>query len=162
MHDLDNALQFAEQAVNATAESDSRLSAYPRSVGTKFGHRYETTGDLNDLEEAVRFAREALRLALEDHRAYPSFLSSLATALHSQFQRTRAVKLLEDAIELLAVHLTKPSHQDYAAWQSNLANYLSVRYDYGGDIADLDEAIRLARDTVELTKRGTYRPGPKH
>ncbi|KAH7191136.1 CHAT domain-containing protein [Fusarium oxysporum] len=85
-------------------------------------------------------------------------LSALAIQAYEKFQKTADVSHIDLAVEAAhlgltvipdtSCHLTE-DHPNRAAWLNNLGNKLERRYERTGEMADLEEAIRTARQAVD-------------
>ncbi|KAF8436265.1 hypothetical protein L210DRAFT_989995 [Boletus edulis BED1] len=86
--------------------------------------RYEQVGVMEDLDEAIALSHEALDLCPKGHPDRSMSLSNLATRLSIRYQ------------------------------QLSLATHLSTRYKQLGVVGDLEEAIALGRQALELRPEG--------
>ncbi|GDY29880.1 tetratricopeptide repeat protein [Gandjariella thermophila] len=106
---------------------------------------------LDDVEEAIRLYRQAL--AIGGHRA--RLLAGLVHALRIRHELTNSLADLHEALAIGGQALdlrVENGHLDEAAMCADLADLRLVRFHQGGKAGDLDEAVRLSRTAVDLTR----------
>ncbi|KAH8776013.1 CHAT domain-containing protein [Hyaloscypha sp. PMI_1271] len=152
--DLEEAIQVARQAVKSIPENHSDLAGYLSNLGR----------DMADLKEASQVARQAVALTPKDHSELAARLNNLGIRFARRYDRTGAMADLQEAIQVArqAITSTPKDHSDLASRLNNLGNNLGSRrlnnlgnslgsrYKRTGDIADLEEAIQVARQAVVL------------
>ncbi|RKK88953.1 hypothetical protein BFJ71_g12653 [Fusarium oxysporum] len=86
----------------------------------------------------------------------PGVLSALAVQAYEKFQKTGDASDLHFAVEAAQLGLTvipdTSSHlNDLTGHLNNLGVFLESRYNRTGEIADLEEVIRITRQAVDST-----------
>ncbi|KAJ7242197.1 CHAT domain-containing protein [Mycena rebaudengoi] len=120
--------------------------------------RYENLGDPHDITEAIELHREALLLHAAPHPDRPQSFTNLADALKTRFDDTGDQKDIDESIRLHRESIQlQPSDKPFEhaienctilmILKSNLANAL---FDLHGDLEDIEEAISLHREALEL------------
>ncbi|MFP8882952.1 CHAT domain-containing protein [Streptomyces mangrovi] len=147
------ALGYARRSVaHAAGAGDPRLVAQCRSGLALFlGRLFRAEGGLPVLNEAIGHAEWAVAAAGQGLLG-PRFRYALADLLSARYDARGGLKDLDRAIELLRtdqgarLHIMAPQGK---ALQGTLGALLRRRYLRTRDPADLDEAVRLLKETVE-------------
>lgn len=105
------------------------------------------------VDEAIWHIAAAV-LAAHDSAAEPFFLSSLGSAWHERFNITGRGKDLDNAATASrrAVATAAPPWEG-SGRRANLSSVLRELFELRGGISDLDEAIKIGREAVELAHR---------
>ncbi|KAG1873529.1 hypothetical protein DFJ58DRAFT_881389 [Suillus subalutaceus] len=148
--DLDESIQFGREAVSLCPEGHSDRDVYLNNLAISLELRFSHQEKPNDLDEAVSLHEEALRLRPVGHKYRHSSLGNLGGTLVTCFNRhgdinviTRAINLYHDALTL------HPSRRG-----TTLTLALKTRYDKLHVNEDLNEAIDLSRESLQLTPLG--------
>ena len=151
--DLDAAITYFRDAVQATPADHSDRAAYLSNLGNALHTRFRRIGAAPDLDAAIIHLRDAVQATPADHSDRATYLSNLGAARLTRFERTGAAADLDAAIEVgqQAIQATPADHSDRAAYLSNLGNALHTRFRRIGAAPDLDAAIIHLRDAVEAT-----------
>ncbi|MGH3846544.1 MAG: CHAT domain-containing tetratricopeptide repeat protein, partial [Pseudonocardiaceae bacterium] len=151
--DLDTAIGFGREAVEATPTDHPDRARYLNTLGMVLRIRFERTGAQTDLDRAIEFCREAVEATPIDHPDRAGHLSSLGIALQIRFGRMGAQSDLDAAIGFgrEAVEATPTGHPDRAGRLSSLGSALQARFGRMGAQSDLDTAIGFGREAVEAT-----------
>ncbi|WP_405512184.1 tetratricopeptide repeat protein [Streptomyces canus] len=145
--DLDAAIAAGGQAVARAAEPTPGML---QNLCYTFTLRSHVTGSTTDLSDAIRFGQEAVDAAPVGHPDRPAALNDLSVAW--QFRdMDKAITLAREAVEL---SLDRGSHDVRKAIRiANLAQLLGQRFPKGGRPEDIDEAIDLVEQSLELVPR---------
>ncbi|KAN0078070.1 hypothetical protein V8E55_010127 [Tylopilus felleus] len=135
--DLDEALALQRNGHPDRATSLKTISHYHHT-------RFMRLGTLSDLDEALSLARNALELLPQDHPNRAAWLSDLDEAL---------------TIECDALKLYQQGDPNRAIPLGNIASYLHIRFKQLGTLSDLNEAITLQRNALDL--RPTWASFPR-
>jgi tetratricopeptide (TPR) repeat protein len=116
----------------------------------------------NDIDIAIALHRKALEITPQTHQHYPLFVTNLAKAVQVRYDNV--TKTCADLDLVISMHRTllailalpKPllspvDNEDRASYLSNLADVLGKRYNLTHDLIDLDEAIEIRKEVVELS-----------
>ncbi|KAJ5413883.1 CHAT domain-containing protein [Penicillium cosmopolitanum] len=171
MTDLEEAISVARQAVDATALDHPRLVWRLNNLELLLGDRYSRSGVLADLEEATHLAQQAVDTVPPDHPNRAILLNNLGLRLGEKYLRTGAIADLQDAINVAqrAVDATPTDNPQRPIVLNNLGFRLGDRpsgpgwtvkqsrnlsgdsYSRTGAIADLEEALSIARQAINAT-----------
>lgn len=158
--DLDTAVGLLRAAI-APPTNEALLPGFLVSLGNTLHSRYLLRENGTDLDEAIDATERSLALADED----PTAAANLSMLLTSRFRRDSAVADLDRAIDLMrdALARTSATFPNRCGRLAGLGESLSLRYGRSQDRADINEAIALLRESVEVAphrqKRATMRAG---
>jgi CHAT domain-containing protein len=116
----------------------------------------ECLGDASGLDIAVAAARRAATISPIDSTT----LSCLGWALERRYVMSGDRAALEEAIETYRLALQRAEGENTSSWARaavNLAGELGNRYERDSALADLDEAIGLAEDALDVAEVGPDR-----
>ncbi|QWA21889.1 CHAT domain-containing protein [Streptomyces osmaniensis] len=144
LEDADRAVAVGRRAVAiATREAAALCLGY---FGVALHQRYDLFEDLADSDAGIAMMRDAIEAGGADHSHRVQFTWNLGVMLANRYHRTRDEDDLEDGIASLQGALDLPTVGDMASTVSaSLGTLLLERWDRGGDPADFDRAIGLAR-----------------
>lgn len=154
MADFDHSVVNLKQAVELTPDGHPAKNMYLTNLGCVLLDRYARLGNLGDLKEAVSSQRRAVACTPDNHPQKPTCLGNLLLALkdyrHHSGDPVAALQEIvlvgEQALTLLPV-----DDLDRPRVLTLFASGLSDRYSHSHDTTDLEEAINLQRQAVELT-----------
>ncbi|MCB9137703.1 MAG: tetratricopeptide repeat protein [Caldilineaceae bacterium] len=128
--DLDLALQFWTEAVEATPAGSPGLPSILNNLGTGLRARFARSGREADLEAAIRRCEEAVEATPAGSPDLPSRLNNLGNGLSDRFARSGREADLEAAIGRYeeAVEATPAGSPDLPSRLNNLGNGLSARF----------------------------------
>ncbi|MEV7046161.1 CHAT domain-containing protein [Amycolatopsis sp. NPDC051061] len=155
--DLDEAVQAGVQAVRTRDRRPAPRALSLATLSAAYRTRFESTRQRKDLLRAVGAARAAVDVAEAGDPQLLRHLGTLTLALLSEFKFRRRYDRAAEAIRAgqAAVALARPvGHPLLPALLANVANVLRERYEWAGDLADLDRAIALLRESVDTTEPG--------
>ncbi|KAI6008164.1 hypothetical protein F5J12DRAFT_65921 [Pisolithus orientalis] len=181
INDLNEAITLHGDALELRQlKNDSRARSL-HELALCLSYRYCEKGAVDDLKEAIRLGREALQLHRPGHPSRDVVLYNLARDLRRKFEKQADMLDLNEAIELLrdTLKLRPPGQLHRSLLLHSLARCLSDRYrvvaNYGGAIllgtvltprqpghpdggtADIDEAIALEKEAMQLLRPGDFR-----
>jgi tetratricopeptide (TPR) repeat protein len=162
-HELDTAITRAQEARKRGRLSSQDLAILANQICLTITERFEHDGNRDDLDQAISLAREALgagtRLDIE-----MALRINLAHALHQRFELAHERKDLTDGIASLLRVLGKrraPSPERAVALAAAGSMYESKALALWSDgqvrtaVADLDQAVRYARQALKLTPQAS-------
>ncbi|MFI6169410.1 CHAT domain-containing protein [Nocardia sp. NPDC051052] len=153
--DLDQAIDYHQQALTAMPDIHAERHGLLLSLGHARQSRFHASAAPGDLRAAIENYREARTLLPEDHPHRFGVTNDLGNAYLDLFNATggSATQVLRQAIDLLenSVATGPDGHPALASVLCNLGSAYTMRFDHGGSIDDLRQAIsileRAARDT---------------
>ncbi|KAF8439106.1 hypothetical protein L210DRAFT_66607, partial [Boletus edulis BED1] len=113
---------------------------------------YNLLRETTDLQEGIVLAREGLELYPHEHPSRRIVLAMTALWLGTQHRRVSGVGSI--ILEREAVKLCTEKHRDRWVALNKIASCLFTRYKQLGRVVDLDEAIVLDREALELRPQG--------
>ncbi|KAH6681179.1 CHAT domain-containing protein, partial [Plectosphaerella plurivora] len=159
---IDEAVSVAQQAVDATpADYPGRLS-YLENLANALSCRYQNSGAEVDIENAIEISRQVLENTADNDPDRAGRLDNMGNNLYLRYEKTKAlahVRDLEEAITLgrqamEATPYDDPEHPDSNGDRSAGLSSLSIRlrhqYERTGAPADLEEALSVARQAVQI------------
>ena len=155
--DLDAALA-ALSRIPAEGLRGAQRSSVAAATARALSMRYEAAGDPADLAVAIAMARRGLAGVPLTSTTRNSRTARLAHLLYLRFARYGRRRDLDGAISLLSGLADGPAaagdrHEASPDQLSQLASYLSERYDRDGGPADRDAAIRFGRRARDSDRR---------
>ncbi|MFF7635961.1 CHAT domain-containing protein [Kitasatospora sp. NPDC008050] len=153
----DEAVTFARRAVNARPQDENGRAPYLSALGLVLGERCRAAGTAEGLDEAISCSRAALDLTPADHPTREGHLVQLVGQLAQQTRLTGDAGPMDEAVRLArgaasgAAGLANTGTPGYA-WTLVVA--LDHRYRWAGAVADLDEAVALARAGLARVRDG--------
>ncbi|KAF8436306.1 CHAT domain-containing protein [Boletus edulis BED1] len=129
---MDDAVFLAREALERRPPGHSERSVSLTQLAIHLDIRYNKLGSMRDLEEAIVLDREARGLRPQGHPDRWMSLNNLANP---------------------SVHPI-PTARDRSKGLNNLAAHLSTRYSQLGAMEDLDDAIALAKEALDLCPKG--------
>ncbi|MET8206229.1 CHAT domain-containing protein [Streptomyces sp. NPDC005373] len=143
---------------NVSAEAGGIPPEYLATLGIALHMQHKATGDVDDLTEALKLIRAAVAALGNDSPDRAGQLVNLASVLHSLHEITPSTEVLEEAIatgrEGVATLPDDCPDRDRAMVLSNLGSGLIMRYERGGRVEDIGEAVSFQRAAVALTPVG--------
>jgi hypothetical protein len=133
----------AEEVLDHIGSMKERASDLLDRAGLPGGHAA--------LDEAIGIIHEVVSMLGKEDPTLPIPLSELAVALEHRFLLTQRAEDIDSAVEIIerARALTHPDDEERRRRQQLYKWILSTRYDYRGDLADLERAIRLGYDFLD-------------
>ncbi|KIM42567.1 hypothetical protein M413DRAFT_444281 [Hebeloma cylindrosporum] len=138
------------------------MAALSHNLALDIKKRFFDSNREKDIDIAIALHRKSLEITPLTHEAYPLYMTHLAKAVLARHDNvTKTVADLDLAISLhrtlvtvlLFPNLSGPpvDDDDKASYLSNLADVLGKRYNVTRKLEDLDEAIELRQEVVELS-----------
>ncbi|SCO90086.1 uncharacterized protein FRV6_14214 [Fusarium oxysporum] len=152
--DLSKALAFSECVANPIF---STHPDFPFAMAQRYDMlEHDNAAGDDKLEQAFQAANTAVASLPLDSYQYESISSTRLRWLSKKYQSTREQRYLDEALSLsergVSTFFAKPS--THACWLANLASSLSLRFDNGRDVLDLDNAVRNLEQALEITEKG--------
>jgi tetratricopeptide (TPR) repeat protein len=137
------------------------MAALSHNLALDIKKRFFDSNREKDIDIAIALHRKSLEITPQTHKSYPLYMTHLAKAVLTRYDNvTKTSADLDLAINLhrtlLAVLLfpspSRPPVDDdvQASYLTNLADVLGKRYIHTHSLEDLDEAIELRQEVVEL------------
>jgi len=163
---LNEAIQCAREAVRCSLNEILRASRLS-GLGKKLISRYNRTLELDDLDHAIECLRDAVQSPLNSNDIdWPSFANQLARGLKLRYERTgdgsalnESIRFQRQAIKHKTLHHSHPSRPGFIG---NLAALLMGSYKETGQIEDLEAAIKVYREAVNLGEESGNINHPAH
>ena len=180
--EVDLAIDLLASAVLA-ARDDANQPYYLSHLGTAWLDRFRITNRLADLDNSVTAHLRALATTVPEEEDQAGHLVNYGATLLARFERAGEARDLDQAVKVgrAAVELARAAHKHHAAQRSGtrdpdradrlvrlalrtslsgLTSALLSSFDYRRKRADLDEAIRLGREAIDVVLIGDpARPG---
>jgi CHAT domain-containing protein/tetratricopeptide (TPR) repeat protein len=117
IHDLNEAIEAAHQAVMNAAEKDPNRAIYLNNLGIGLMTRYDRQSSQDDLNEAIVLYQQAIACTPENAPQLPNHLANLGNGLLSRYKLTRNQADLEEAIQYYqnGLALAAPESEYWAA-----------------------------------------------
>ncbi|OTA96293.1 hypothetical protein M434DRAFT_392957 [Hypoxylon sp. CO27-5] len=161
---LEEAIRIERETVDATPQDLPQRQIILTQLGNRLLYKYLRTGNLEDLNESIRIGWEAVQLGPRNGaKDWVQCLSGFTSCLEERYARTSALADLEQTISLRQeiVDITRSS-QDISRledYMSRLGGSLQDRYVRLGSTKDLDEAIQIARLTIDSNPNDRLKKG---
>lgn len=151
---LNSSITLLHEAVNSAGLRSALRSLSLRQLGSAYDNRFMNTHDIQDICQAICYKQSALN-SVPAHPEKMIYFDNLSNSFWKKFNMTnsmedcdRAVELQEQALSCLsesADPITK------AKALCNLANVLARRCTSNGSVDDMEKAIEMATNAVNLT-----------
>ena len=138
------------------------MAALSHNLALDIKKRFFESNREKDIDIAIALHRKSLEITPKTHEAFPLYITSLAKALLARYDNV--TKTAADLDLVISLHRTllaillfpSPSRppvddDDYASYLSNLADVLGKRYNLTHNLEDLDEAIEIRKEVIELS-----------
>lgn len=142
--DLDKAITIHREAIRLISPHDHKYIFSFKNLVESLQLRFYLRHQLPDLEDSIQLQREALSFSPSGR---PELFYDLAHDLSLRYERLCQREDLEEQINCL--HKALP-HLEIPQLLTDLVNALSERFKQDHDLADLDEAIGLCRQLLNL------------
>ncbi|KAG8958782.1 hypothetical protein FRC03_008818 [Tulasnella sp. 419] len=185
IQDLEEAIRLHQEALLLRPIGHPKRSMSLSSLSSCLHTRYNQLGAAEDLVNSVKYQRQALKLRPVGHSSRSMSLNNLGTCLLTQYIQGGNILDLDeatwchrDALDLcppghtdrfmsltnlstcLAVFACPPKSIRYIFVLNNLGSCLRSRYESGGNVEDLEEAIQYFRSALSLqsSQRSEHSP----
>ncbi|KAM0542566.1 hypothetical protein ACHAPJ_012737 [Fusarium lateritium] len=149
LNDINEAIEWGLQALKLTADKQNlQRIVFLRRLEFLFEERYEETEVLADFDEIIRCQRLVIELTSSDNS---SLLAVRLTALGSRLDKRSAITgQVSDSNECIEImrHVLELKPENESALK-NLMQTLYNRYRRTREMLDLEECIRLHRQTTD-------------
>ena len=152
--DADKALQYGQQAINATTDGRNPRQLLVR-LGTSLRIRYRITHQIADLQNGIRYLQTALETPGIDRREHVDILNNLGNLYINLFERTTWETYLDLASEHAekAVQISTDDDHKRATLLWNHALAFLSRSRMSRRVADIDMAIRYGQQNLDFVSR---------
>jgi tetratricopeptide (TPR) repeat protein len=148
INDLEESIQLARQALAILAGHPNR-GLYLNNLAVGLGDRYKHLAESADLEEAIRLGREVVSMTPPNSPHFSEYLNNLGAWLFKRHEQTGSVVDLEEAIPFSRKAVETAQNQTIRVIAlSTLSTVVGGRFSRFGKTADLEEAIRVAQESV--------------
>ncbi|KAF8992887.1 CHAT domain-containing protein [Cyathus striatus] len=150
--DLTNSVNLFRRALSLSDPTNDLHASILSNLGTSLHSLYTTLKNKDDLYESITMIERALDYHPLGHPKHASTLSSLATSLIELFVDFGDLKSLDSAISLNEEALgTSMKEEDQLMVLNNLSHGLYVLHEHSGSRSDIDKAIELSREAVQIS-----------
>ncbi|MER5597332.1 CHAT domain-containing protein [Streptomyces sp. NPDC002265] len=148
---LDRCVRMLEEAAERTSPDDADLPMLLSNLGKALYGRYGEQDLLGDLLRSVQLARQALDLTPVDAPQLSARWSVLGVALAESYRRSGDNAVLKEAVGAgrTAVDLSR-GHPQRVTILMNATSALIASYEATGRPGELDRAVQVAEEAVEL------------
>ncbi|KAG8923868.1 hypothetical protein FRC02_010844 [Tulasnella sp. 418] len=174
--DLDEATWCHRDALDLCPPGHTDRFMSLTNLSTCLGVFYHQLDQFESLQEAIKLQREALLLCPVGHPSRWGVLDSLAVLLRDQYKghirlsnaesnaHDLADENLEEAVQYSreAVFACPPKSIRYIFVLNNLGSCLRSRYESGGNVEDLEEAIQYFRSALSLQSSQKSEHSPEY
>ncbi|KIM19689.1 hypothetical protein M408DRAFT_83183 [Serendipita vermifera MAFF 305830] len=160
--DLNTAISHF-QAANITPDNGPKRPDHIGNLGNAILLRFKHLGSVEDLKYAISLYQLAVDLTPNGHLDKPALIINLGKSIRLRFKRLGDVQDLDNAISidqeaanLMPDHhpLRLHAHPEKLALMVNLAISTQVRFEYFGDLKDLDQAILFGQAAADRMPDG--------
>jgi tetratricopeptide (TPR) repeat protein len=144
--DPDEAIRLAREAVDNTPEGHPYLADRLDTLATLLSDRYKRVGKTDDLEEAIGLARQAVDITFEDDPDRARLLMNLADLLSDRYERKKRTD--DPPLTYISTPVAQPGEPPDL--DDDVPQELPEVYNRTGDARDLEEAIQLAQEAVDI------------
>ena len=149
---LREAVATCRTAVALTAEDHADYGRYVGELRQLLLRLFANTTDLDprNLEQALRWSRPLPGESTSTAGEAVTGLAELAAALRREFERTDDLSTLRDAVATArqVVAAARQNDPRRGSYRADLASLLWILSGREGDLAALDEAVRIMRESV--------------
>ncbi|KAJ3550070.1 hypothetical protein NM208_g165 [Fusarium decemcellulare] len=153
--DLEEAISFNRRVLEAVPDDPSLRSFYMHNLASSLRSKYQRSGGLKNLEEAINLSKKTIELTKEGHDNLPLYLDSVAVGLGHRFSKLQRTEDLEEGIRLarqaIAISRDRYAGEVGISRYNKLATLLEKKFENGGALAEIDEAIEITKMAVSLT-----------
>ncbi|KAJ7258274.1 CHAT domain-containing protein [Mycena rebaudengoi] len=137
--DIDGAIMLLREALELHAAPHPNRGMSLNNLASAVKIRFEQCGDPKDIDEAITLHREALEIRAVLHPYRGMSLNNLANAVQTRFEQCER--------PWRSCPAPQPNR---GSSLNNLANAVQTRSEQGDDPKDIDEAIMLRREALEI------------
>ncbi|KIM23614.1 hypothetical protein M408DRAFT_27709 [Serendipita vermifera MAFF 305830] len=161
MDDLDRSINAIRSAIRGTPQDDMHWIVYKYMASSLYLKRYQKTQKVEDIDRAIEAGRAALTALPSKHRYASKYQAELATKLLSRFDLTADLADVNEAIDLSKDATVTFAYSAYPAERSTtparrlvaLSQALAKRFEKTDDMADLNDAIKHARQAATVADK---------
>ncbi|QKV90796.1 CHAT domain-containing protein [Streptomyces sp. NA02950] len=157
--DLEESIALGREAVALTVTHPTVRPPFLINLMNRLTLRYQRGGPDADIEEALVLGREAIDLAPLHHPERPGYLAHLVNTLALRSLHSGRTTFLDEAVtrsrEAAEATPSSAPPEVRGACLTTFCQALRSRFEQVGELADLDEAIAVGRDSLPLLPTGT-------
>ena len=149
--DLNEAISSLQNAIKCCTERDRQQSNTNSRICGLLAIRFDLMGDISDLQAALDALENGNINGTETSTGVPESVE-FAEELYEQFRTSGNMADLNTAVTLYSEGIAElpQGSENYAAVLNNITSVLSTRFEQAGQQSDLDEAVSLHRQALEL------------
>ncbi|CAH0043338.1 unnamed protein product [Clonostachys solani] len=150
----EHVLEAVELVTQARKQEFINEAGALNNLAVKLSVEYTNTGDLQYLDQAINLGEQIMQTVPEDHSTFAVGSFNLSNNFFRRYLKLRAKADLEGAINFGIKSLqatSSDSLKKHERWNA-IGTYLEHRYIREGDIADLDQAIKIGELIGQETK----------
>jgi hypothetical protein len=159
--DLDRAISAIRAAIKGTSQDDMHWIVYKYMASALFLRRWQKSQKLDDIDRAIDAGRAALLALPSKHRYASKYQAELATKLLHRFDQTGKLEDVNEAIDLSKDATVTFAYSAYPAERTTtparrlvaLSQALAKRFEKTDDTADLEDAIKHARQAAAVSDK---------
>ncbi|KAH0607846.1 uncharacterized protein H6S33_002880 [Morchella sextelata] len=160
--DLDMAIAYAEEVLaelsksNCNSDDSNNIDSGTRFIlGGLLTKRYQLTKDPNDLTAAIELITDAKNSVPSNHPNAITYLWDLCKMLRERYKRLKCEDDLHTALghATALTRLTDPLWESWADLLLLTALFLGQRFELKGERGDIDTAIDMCRDGLEMARK---------
>lgn len=156
--DLDKAIEM----LNNADSGDTDTSIFRLHLSKMRAERYERTGSIEDLDEAVNQGRQGVQEIPKDQEGFSRISDRLCQILHQRWRRLARIEDLDLAVQVAEKAWERVPSTEIrrrARCAATLARSLACRSDATQSSEDIDRAIQLIREAIEVLRENSlYEP----
>ncbi|WP_067904711.1 protein kinase domain-containing protein [Actinomadura chibensis] len=158
--DLDRAVDLAQEALTGASGGSPDRPIVLTILAEALRDRYALTGRRTDLDEAVSYAEQAAASTGDDHPQAGQRQVHATDLRGHRFGITAAPKDLDAAVADVRRRLADAAPGERPLLLNELSHVLYSRYQRGGALPDLEDAIGSLRDAIAAVPAVDARHGP--
>ncbi|CAH0028954.1 unnamed protein product [Clonostachys rhizophaga] len=150
----EHVLEAVELVKQARKQESINEAGALNNLAVKLSVGYTKTGDLQHLDQAINIGEQIMQTVPKDHSTFAVGSFNLSNNFFRRYLKLRAKTDFEGAINfgIKSLQATpSDSLKKHERWNA-IGTYLEHRYTREGDIADLDQAIKIGGLVAQETK----------
>jgi len=153
--ELDAAISYAQQAVEAVPSGQPARIEHLKALWTGLYTRFQVCNQIEDVNRAILCQEEAVESAEQDHPSRGEYLKELGVGLYLRYQMKNELSDLDQAVSCgeKAIAAMSVRHTDYSRQLGSLAVRLLERYKRSVKLEDLNQAIMYGQRAVDVTPK---------
>ncbi|KAH7153450.1 CHAT domain-containing protein [Dactylonectria macrodidyma] len=151
--DLEEAIQLMTKAIDLTTDEHCDKAGRLGALVELYASKRQMSGEISDIEMMIQLSRQAVDLTPASHPCWTGYANFLGFALGLMYQHQGTVEVLEEAIATTERVLDLTPRDDLRRLDTlrHLSDHLADRFSITEDIDDLERAIELAKESVDMS-----------